>query len=190
MLSVLPLPAASDTEGARSDALPPSPVAPADAQSGSGSSGAQQHFQLDPDLRKQIERTSAALDEYDAHVEEDIARLREAGHLDRRTRSRIRLALNNAHDTMTGMTAGMEGEQRIDGWTARMIAYELGMAADALASQANKIEKGPAEVVDNAGDNSDNPLTLTERQRRMVETLKKTSGLLRETAHAISRGVH
>ncbi|MEA3273804.1 MAG: hypothetical protein U9Q81_00580, partial [Pseudomonadota bacterium] len=72
-----------------------------------------------------------------------------------------------------------------DGWTAHMIAYELGMAGDTLAQQAERIEQHLAQTIESAdGSQSGDQLELEQRQQ-LARTLRATSRLLRETAQAI-----
>ena len=171
------------------DDAPPPPVSPAGAQADGPNAWSQSRLYPKPELREQIERTKAYLDENRSVVDNEIARLKSEGQLDRRSTSKIRSTLDIVRDTMSGMAEGILAEEQIDGWTARMIAYELGMAADALAEQADQIERelnGPPAGDDRSGDGQ-SPETV--RQRHLAQTLKMTSGLLRSTAQAITRNV-
>lgn len=170
------------------DDAPPSPVSPAGAQTDHSNDWSQTRLDPDPALREQIERTKSYLEENKTEVDEAIVRLKTAGQLDRRSTSTIRNALDNARDAMNGMAEGMNPTaKQYDGWTARMIAYELGMAADALVQQANQIETELNEPhTGNAQTGNGHSLEL-DKQRDLVQTLKTTSTLLRSTAQAITR---
>lgn len=145
----------------------------------------QTHLFLDLALREQIERTQTYLDEHLTGMNKEISRLKTEGVLDRRSTSEIRNALNHARNSMTGATEGIEANEQIDGWTARMISYELGMAADMLAKQA-----GPIEAALNArpggGDGASGALPSEEIERlNLADTLRESSSLLKQTAQAI-----
>jgi hypothetical protein len=136
-----------------------------------------------PELQEQIEHTKAFLEAQEPELDEEIFRLKSEGHLDRRSTSKIRTALDDARVSMAGVAAGMHKGEPVDGWTARMIAYELGMAADTLAHQAKEIEKALGSAA-----SEDEPSSLKLR-RDLAELLKSTSDLLQMTAQAIVKNL-
>lgn len=143
----------------------------------------------EPALRKQIERTMVFLNEDATGLDDEIFGLKNAGILDRRSMSKIRNALNRARGSMSRVAKGMEADERMDGWTARMIAYELGLAADTLAQQADmigaKLSSNPSGGDGSPeGESSDAP-----QPRGLATTLTEGGNLIRETAQAIVRNL-
>lgn len=137
-----------------------------------------------PALQEQYKKTRTFLNEKVSEVDDQISQLKSSGALGRRSATAIRSALNNARVSMSGMAGGMQEEEPVDGWTARMFAYELGMAADTLTGQAEKIEtnlSAPREAEPQDGQPRD-PV----QQRQLAQTLKEASALLRKTAQAIT----
>ena len=168
------------------------PKSPAEAGTQSNPPGdspmdwAQTRLKPEPALQEQYKKTRAFLDEKVTEVDGQISRLKTDGVLDRRSATTIRSALNNARVSMTGMAGGMQEEEPVDGWTARMFAYELGMAADTLTRQAVQI----VEDLDATAEGKVEPKARQpqdpDQQRQLAQTLIETSGLLRETARAIT----
>jgi hypothetical protein len=148
---------------------------------------AQTHLSSEPDLREQIEATKAFLDENAAGINSEVSRLKTAGILDRRSTSNIRNALDHARHSMTDVAESIDAEEQINGWNARMFSYELGMAADALAEQADPIAATLNEDAKGEGEEQDSPLSVREQQMHLAKTLKESSKLLKETAQAIVR---
>jgi hypothetical protein len=148
---------------------------------------AQTRLSPEPDLREQIGRTQVFLDDNLTAINSEISRLKTQGQLDRRGTSKLRNALNHARESLTRVTESIDTDQQIDGWTARMISYDLGMAADALAQQAGLIEEAlNARIEGREG----GPVALSSKgnpKSYLVNTLTETSGLLKETARAIVR---
>lgn len=150
------------------------------------------HTRLYPErtLRDQIQRTKAFLDDKESEVDDEIDRLKTEGLLDRRSTSKIRTALDDARGSMSGMAEEMHAGIQVDGWTARMIAYELGMAADTLAHHAGQIETNLSEPPPESRDEPKDGRSVDLDQRlQLAETLKTASTLLRQTARAIVRSL-
>ena len=132
---------------------------------------AQARLTLDPALREQIGRTKSFLDQNATGLDSEVFRLKDQGILDRRRASKIRTALHHAQSAVAQISDSIDANEQIDGWTARMASYELGLAADSLAKQADAIEKA-------VGSDGEKPATL-------ANTLKESSKLSKETARAI-----
>ena len=147
---------------------------------------AQTQLNPEPALQEQYNRTRAFLDDKVSEVDGQISRLKTEGILDRRSATKIRSALDNARISMTGMAGGMQEKEQVDGWTARMFAYELGMAADTLTQQAEGIEANLDATTGDSDGPQDGLSPEPEQQRQLARTLKETSSLLRETARAIA----
>ena len=90
---------------------------------------------------------------------------------------------------MTGMAEGMQAEEQLDGWTARMIAYELGMAADTLTLQADKIESEVGGAAEVSADAREDDAAALDQRRDLIATLRETSSLLHKAARAIAGNV-
>ncbi|MCB2264330.1 MAG: hypothetical protein LGR52_15525 [Candidatus Thiosymbion ectosymbiont of Robbea hypermnestra] len=135
-----------------------------------------------PALRARIERTWAFLDTNRDGLDAGLFRLKNAGFLDRRGRSGIRSALERARDSLSRLAKDLEANKTIDGWTARMVSYELGMAADTLVQQASRIDAASNAERDNAGNGR---LSEATQARSLANGLKEGGSLMRETAHAI-----
>ena len=176
------------TAGAGDPPQPPPSIAPTDAQDSTPPDWSKTHLQPAPALQEQIERTKAFMDDKESELDDEISRLSSEGHLDRRSSAKIRSALHEARDTMAGMTAEDPNEQQIDGWTARMIAYELGMAADTLEQQADKIET-ELNGVPKSDDRPHQDGAKVSDQQQLVHTLNETANLLRNIAQAIVRNL-
>jgi len=178
----------SGTTGADNTTSPP-------AEPGSGvhadeaKDWSQTHLFPAPVLREQIERTNVFLEENTPVMVKDTFELKSEGVLDRRGASRIRSALKHARLSMTKLAEGVGAEDRMDGWSARMISYELGMAADKFSKEVDLIR---AEAASSTGSEaSDGALdglsSVEKRERRLTQSLSKASDLLKETAQAIVR---
>lgn len=175
------------TGAAGADESPPAPSGPATGVPSDGSvDWSQTHLSPEPALRQQYNRTRTFLDEKVTEVDGQISKLKTDGVLDRRSATKIRSALSNARVSMTGMAGGMQQREQVDGWTARMFAYELGMAADTLTQQASKIEMNLETAFGSDDGLSDRQSRDLEQQRQLAKTLNDTSVLLRETARAIT----
>jgi hypothetical protein len=142
----------------------------------------QARLSLDPALRERIARTRAFLDNSEQGLDSVIHRLRGEGLLDRRIASKIHSALGRARDSMSRLTAGIAANEQIDGWTARMISYDLGIAADSLAKQADAIEMGRGAESGSDGAPTD---PSGDGEQQLAQRLKEGSTLLKETAQAI-----
>jgi hypothetical protein len=70
-----------------------------------------------------------------------------------------------------------------------MIAYELGMAADTLAQQADRIEARLDEAPAHDERSGDGDTPEPNLRRQLAEYLDSTSRLLHETAQAIVRNL-
>jgi hypothetical protein len=146
---------------------------------------AQTHLSPGWELRDQIETAKAFLDENTATMNSEISNLKTAGLLDRRSTSKIRNALDHARHSMAEVAESVDSKEQINGWSARMIAFELGMAADTLAKQADPVEAalGADDKVEGVQQNGLS--SVAEQQRNLAKTLKESSKVLRETAQAI-----
>lgn len=176
------------TAGAGEAPAPPA-ISPPGLQADAGKDWSQMRLTPEPALRKQIERTMVFLNEDATGLDDEIFGLKNAGILDRRSMSKIRNALNRARGSMSRVAKGMEADERMDGWTARMIAYELGLAADTLAQQADmigaKLSSNPSGGDGSPeGESSDAP-----QPRGLATTLTEGGNLIRETAQAIVRNL-
>jgi len=147
--------------------------------------------QLDPQpaLKEQYDRTRAFLDDEVSEVDGQISRLKSEGVIDRRSATKIRSALKNARASMTGMAGGMQENEQIDGWNARMFAFELGMAADTLTQNARSLEANLGATTGGSHELEDGRSAKREQQRKLVQTLEQTGNLLRKTARAITENL-
>jgi hypothetical protein len=147
----------------------------------------QTHLSRESDLREQIETAKAFLDENAVAMMSEISRLKTAGLLDRRSTSKIRNALDHARHSMAEVAESVDSNEQINGWSARMISFELGMAADTLAKQADPIEAASDAVAKVEGEQQDGTSSVGEQQKNLAKTLNESSRLLKETAQAIVR---
>jgi hypothetical protein len=147
----------------------------------------QTHLSPESDLREQIETAKAFLDENAVAMMSEISRLKTAGLLDRRSTSKIRNALDHARHSMAEVAESVDSNEQINGWSARMISFELGMAADTLAKQADPIEAASDAVAKVEGEQQDGTSSVGEQQKNLAKTLNESSRLLKETAQAIVR---
>lgn len=174
---------------AAEDTMAPASATSPDAKAQGSKVWAQTNLQAEPALREQIDQTKTFLDDKESEVDGQVSRLKTEGLIDRRSTTKIRSALDDARGSMTGMAEGMQSDQQLDGWSARMIAYELGMAADTLAQQAEKIE---TELVATAGSPTDPGIANSakrDQRRDLIATLRETSTLLHKAARAIAGNV-
>lgn len=178
------------TGAARADDTP-SPQAPTETTAPpSGSKDwSQTHLIPKPALQQQYNRTSAFLDEKLFEVDEQVSRLKTDGVLDRRSATTIRSALNNARVSMTRMAGGMQENEQVNGWTARMFAFELGMAADTLRKQAVEIEMNLDRATAGRDGQQEVRSMELDQQRELAQTLNETGILLRKTARAITENL-
>lgn len=147
---------------------------------------AQTKLKPEPALTEQYNRTRAFLDNKLSNVDGQISRLKTDGVLDRRSATKIRSALKNARVSMTGMAGGMQENEEVDGWTARMFAFELGMAADTLTREAERIDANLDRNNVGKAEREAQRASDPDQQRQLAHTLKETSSLLRSTAKAIT----
>jgi len=137
----------------------------------------------EPAFRAQIERTQVFLGTQVKGLDGAISRLRTEGLLDRRSASKIRTALEHARGSISRLAEGIEANKKINGQTARMVSFELGMAADTLARQANEIDADP--------DNHNNVVKgispETTQSQYLAKILRENSDLVKETAQTIVR---
>lgn len=140
-------------------------------QAGNAEDWARTHLVPAPSLREQIGKARSFFEEKAPELDQEMSRLKDQGVLDRRSASKIRNALHHARSAVTEIADRIDANERIDGWTARMTSYELGMAADALTKQADAV----ATAMSSAGEE---PSTLSI-------TLREGSSLSKETARAI-----
>jgi len=148
---------------------------------------AQTRLIVEPALREQIERTETFLDDNAARIHREMLNLKIEGILDRRSTSKIRAALSDARRSITKAEEGVSAEEPIDGWTARMISYDLGMAADTLADLADPLKAAPSTSSKGGDQEPDGPSAVGEQRLHLVKTLLQGASLLRETARAIVR---
>lgn len=176
----------SGTTGA-DNATPPAEKPDRGGHTNEAKDWSQTHLFPGPVLREQIERTNVFLQENTPAMIKDTSELKSEGVLDRRGASRIRNALDHARRSLISLAESIEAEAQIDGWSARMISYELGMAADTFSKEAVSIEAGAAPNTEpKGGDGVPNGLSSEgKRRRRLANVLRETSDLLKETARAI-----
>ncbi len=174
---------------AAGETMAPASASSTESQSAQSTGRAQTNLQAKPALREQIDRTKEFLDEKEPEVDSQILRLKSDGLIDRRSTTKITSALDDARISMSGMAEGMQSDEQLDGWTARMIAYELGMAADTLAQQADKIETEVSESPAGQNGPESGDAASQDQRRELVATLRETSGLLKKAARAIARNV-
>lgn len=165
------------------EALSPLVVSPAEPQTDVAEDWSRTYLVPEPAFRVQIERTRVFLDTQVKGLDGELFRLRNEGLLDRRSAAKIRGVLEHIRGSISRIAEGIEADEKIDGRAARMVSYELGMAADTLAQQANEIDADP-DHHDNAG----NGISLEMAQpRHLVKTLREGSNLVKEIAQAIVR---
>ncbi len=167
--------------------LPPVALSPTGPQAEVAEDWSQTYLFPEPALREQIERTKAFLDTHAKELDGELFHLKSEGFLDRRNVSKIRSALEHVRGSIFQLTEGIEADQKIDGRVARMVSFELGMAADTLARQANEIDAelntGPAS----RGNAPNALLSEVARSRHLIKTLREGSNLVKDTAQAIVR---
>lgn len=188
LLAILALPG---LVRAGDDPSPPA-VAPTNAPTDGPEDWTKTRLDLESALRSEVDGTNALLDDRESTLTDEIARSKGEGYLDRRSTSTIEQAMDNARAAMAGMAGAMHGDEQLNGRTARMIAYELGMAGDALAQQADKIEANLAQAP--APEPADGPQggrsLESEERGHLAQTLRTIGKRLQETAHAIVRNLH
>jgi hypothetical protein len=169
--------------GDESPSTPPDP--PAAVPIDSSVDWSQTHLSAEPALQQQFDRTRAFFDDEVRGYNDQISQLKSAGILDRRTATKIRSALNSARNSITRMAGEMQNIEHVDGRTARMFAFELGMAADTLTLQAGKIETNLPAAIGSSDGPPDGQSPDQEQQQHLAQALKKTSDLLHETAGVV-----
>jgi hypothetical protein len=144
---------------------------------------------LEPAATDLLRQTKTFLDDTGAEVDDELSRMRTEGQLDRRSMSRLQGALDNARGSMDRIVAGTQGGEPVDLWTARIMAYELGMAADTLSQQAHDMETGLGSGPDGATSPSEGRSRDPDPRRHLARTLITTGDLLRESALTIARNL-
>jgi len=165
------------------EVLPPLVISLAGPRTNVTADWSQTYLVPEPAFRAHIERTRTFLDTEVKELDGELSRLRNEGLLDRRGASKIRRALEHIRGSISRIAEGIEADEKIDGRAARMVSYELGMAADTLVQQANEIDADP-----DRHDNAVNGVPPeTAQSRHLVKTLRESGNLVRETAQAIVR---
>lgn len=170
--------------GAQQQPTPATPTA-ADSLTRIDRDWSHTHLALEPAFREQIERTRAFLDTHENKLNTELARLKSEGIIYRGDNSQIRGALDHIRGSISRITESIETNQRIDGWAARMVSYELGIAADTLAQRANEIDARLKANPGTLGAAPHDPGAAAARPRYLVKTLEETSNLMKETGQTI-----
>lgn len=188
LLAILALPGAV----LAGDDPSPLPVVPPEPRSNGPEDWAQTRLYLEPALREEIDWIIALLEETESSLSAEIARSKGDGYLDRRSASTIEGAMDDARAAMAGMAGAMRGDEQLNGRTVRMIAYELGMAGDSLAQQADKIEAMLAQsaIPDPAGAPPGGRSLQSEQRVHLAQALRMTGKRLQEVAHAVVGNLH
>jgi len=163
------------------EALPPSVIPLAGPRADVAEDWSQTYLRPEPAVRIRIERTRVFLDTRVKDLDDELSRLKDEGLLDRRGISKIRSALEHVRSLISRMAESVEANEKIDGRAARMVSYELGMAADTLARQANELAAGP----DHHDDAVKGVSPEMARPQYPAKTLREGSRLVKETAQAI-----
>lgn len=142
---------------------------------------------LEPDLRQQIEWTKRVIDTNATRLESEISQLKNDGFLDRRSSAKIRNALHQAQSSIAQITDRIEANEPIDGWTARMTSYELGLAADALARQADAVDMALGSSPGSDGGGPGGNVSEGEQPQNLAKILRESSRLSKKTARSIVR---
>jgi len=134
-----------------------------------------------PELRIQIESTETFL----AGLTVDVGRLKAEGAVDRRSFTEIRTAIDHAHGSIMRLSADIEAQRRIDGEAARLVSYELGLAADALVDQAKLLDGDSTAAVAAETAIGDGSMSEAEQRQYLAARLRQSADLLKGTARHI-----
>lgn len=140
-----------------------------------------------PAFRAQIERTRVFLNTHVKGLDGELFRLRDAGFLDRRSSSKIRSALKHVRVSISHLAEGIEANEKINGRTARMVSFDLGMAADTLAQQATELDAELNTAPRGREEALNSPSSEVTRPQHLAKTLREGGKLVKETAQAIVR---
>lgn len=132
-------------------------------------------------LDKSIRAVDTMMTEQGADLLTDLKWLKWMGYLCRRTKTDVEREIAKAQANMAELQH-MRKSRYLDAARARMIAYALGMEADALANQAETLAEvlSPAEIAVSAESED-----AFRRQQLAVQTLSTMSSVLHELAQAI-----
>lgn len=140
----------------------------------------------EPVLRTQMESTEELLGGNTGGLAAEVSRMKADGVLDRRSATEIRTALDHARDSIGRLTQDIEARRHIDGEKARLVSYELGLAADALVQQADAISTEPDGVAAAVPPWPPvAPSSDTEQRQQLAARLRQSADLLRGTARQI-----
>ncbi len=114
----------------------------------------------------------------------DLKWLKWMGYLCRRTKTDIEREIAKAQANMAELQL-MRQSGYLDAARARLIAYALGMEADALAKQAIQLEAALAPAGNDASSADAEIMHAIRKQQQAVRTLSTMSSVLHELAKAI-----
>ncbi len=135
-------------------------------------------------LDSSIRAVDTLMTEQGAVLLTDLRWLKWMGYLCRRTKTDIEREIAKAQANMAELQR-MRESRYLDVARARMIAYALGMEADALAKQAGTLDEAfstTENIVSSAGAETED---ASRRHQLAVQTLSTMSSVLHELAKAI-----
>ena len=135
-------------------------------------------------MQESIHRTNEFLDSQTPTLSDRLNELKWMGHIDRRTKAAIESTIADVQRSMSGMEVTKQAGL-LDATQARTIAYELGMAGDVLAKQADKIRANLAGPDEGSPLEDGGQRISTEKGMEIADTLDTMSRHLHETARAI-----
>ncbi len=135
---------------------------------------------LDSDIRA----VDAMMTEQGPVLLADLKWLKSMGYLCRRTKTDIEREIAKVQANLAELRL-MRKSGYLDAVRARMIAYALGMEADALAKQAIQLEEVLAPAGSDAGSADAEIAHAARKQQQAVRTLSSISSVLHELAKAI-----
>jgi len=135
-------------------------------------------------LGNDIRAVDAMMTEQGPVLLTDLKWLKSMGYLCRRTKTDIERELAKVQANMAELQL-MRQSGYLDAVRARMIAYALGMEADALSKQAIKLQEALAPAGNDVGSADSEIVHAARKQQQAVRTLSTMSSVLHEFAEAI-----
>ena len=144
---------------------------------------------LDSTLVREINNNHALLEHQTPRIKDELAKLKQAGYLDRRTKRDIEGSLREAHAIMSHLRRALQsGELRT--WQARNMAQELNYQSDILDASLNEWQKNLGVTGEGALAADSEEKKAQQEQQQLIQTLSNISRMLHDTAKAIVRHAH
>lgn len=143
-------------------------------------------IQWDSTLVRDINSNHALLERQTRRIKDKLARLKHAGHLDRRTKRNIECSLREACSVMSRLERAIESGE-LGKWDARNIAQELNHAGDVLDASLIEWQKNLGVTGEGVPEADSEERKASQECRQLVQDVSNISRMLHDIGQAIVR---